>query len=405
MPGVALASGSEVLGDLGRPNYYLQVEPVRSRPRLTHVPVTQPEAPAEPGQAAPLAAPLGASAPAAPLPPAPARGWRRARLTPTLAESYRTVSVQGAGWRKALAFAGPGYLVAVGYMDPGNWATDLAGGARFGYALLSVMLVSNLHRRPAAGARASGSASPRAAISRRPAAITTRAASAIALWICCEIAIAACDLAEVIGSAIALKLLFGIPLTIGVIITSLDVLLVLYLQHHGFRCLEARRHHADRDDWRLLPLRARALAARTSAGRGRGSCPCGRSSRTRAMLYIAIGILGATVMPHNLYLHSSIVQTRRYEETSAGQARGHAVRVLDSTVALTFALFINAAILVVAAATFHLHRPHRRRRDPGRLQAADPAARRDRRQRRSSPWRCLHRTELDAHRERSPARS
>ena len=311
------------------------------------MPETQPEAPAEPGHT-PGAPPAAPAAPAAPAP----RGWRRARLTPTLAESYRTVAVQGTGWRKALAFAGPGYLVAVGYMDPGNWATDLAGGAQFGYALLSVILVSNLLAvlLQALAVRL-GIATGRDLAQACRDHYGPRAS--VALWICAEIAIAACDLAEVIGSAIALNLLFRIPLPVGVMITSLDVLLVLYLQHHGYRRLEIV----------VITLIATialaflfelVLSRPDLAGVAAGFIPQAAVVTNPAMLYIAISILGATVMPHNLYLHSSVVQTRRYEETSAGKREAMRYAVLDSTVALTFALFINAAILVVAAATFHL---------------------------------------------------
>jgi manganese transport protein len=277
--------------------------------------------------------------------------WRRTRLTPSLAESYRTVAVEGIWWRKALAFAGPGYLIAVGYMDPGNWATDLAGGARFGYTLLSVILVSNLLavllqalavRLGIATGRDLAQAC-RDQYSRR---------TSIGLWICAEIAIAACDLAEVIGSAIALNLLFRIPLPIGVVITAADVLIVLYLQHHGFRRLEIV----------VITLIATialaflfelALSRPDLAAVAWGFVPTASVVTNPAMLYIAISILGATVMPHNLYLHSSVVQTRRYAETSEGRREASRYAVLDSTVALTFALFINAAILVVAAATFH----------------------------------------------------
>ncbi len=281
----------------------------------------------------------------------PVRGWRRSRLTPTLAESYRTVAVEGGLWRKALAFAGPGYLVAVGYMDPGNWATDLAGGAQFGYTLLFVILISNL-----LAVLLQALAARLGIATGRDLAQACRdhygPRTSIVLWIGAEIAIAACDLAEVIGSAIALNLLFKIPLPVGVMITSLDVLLVLYLQHHGYRRLEIV----------VITLIATiALAFLFElvvshpdwSGVATGFIPRAAVVTNPAMLYIAISILGATVMPHNLYLHSSVVQTRRYEETSAGKREAIRFAVLDSTVALTFALFINAAILVVAAATFH----------------------------------------------------
>jgi len=277
--------------------------------------------------------------------------WRHSRPTPSLAESYRTISVQGGWWRKLLAFAGPGYLVAVGYMDPGNWATDLAGGSRFGYALLSVILVSNL-----LAVLLQGLASKLGIVTGRDLAQACRDAysrpTSIALWLGAEVAIAACDLAEVIGSAIALQLLFHIPLIIGVILTSLDVLIVLYLQHSGFRRLEAV----------VVVLIAtiglcflfELVLARPDLGAvARGFVPQASVVTNPAQLYIAISILGATVMPHNLYLHSSIVQTRSYEETPSGKREAIRFAFLDSTIALTFALFINAAILIVAAAIFH----------------------------------------------------
>jgi manganese transport protein len=279
-------------------------------------------------------------------------GWRRPRLTPSLAEVYRTIPVaQGSWWRKALAFAGPGYLVAVGYMDPGNWATDLAGGAQFGYSLLSVVLISNVM-----AILLQGLAAKLGIVTGRDLAQACRdhysRPVSLGLWLLCEVAIAACDLAEVIGSAIALNLLFGIPLPWGIGITALDVLLVLYLQNKGFRLLEAL----------VIALIAtiagcflfEIVISRPDLGPlALGFMPSASILTDRDKLYIAIGILGATVMPHNLYLHSSIVQTRRYEETSAGKREAVKYAFLDSTIALSFALFINAAILIVAAATFH----------------------------------------------------
>jgi manganese transport protein len=277
--------------------------------------------------------------------------WRHSRPTPSLAESYRTIAVQGGWWRKVLAFAGPGYLVAVGYMDPGNWATDLAGGSKFGYALLSVILVSNL-----LAVLLQGLASKLGIVTGRDLAQACRDAysrpASIALWLFAEVAIAACDLAEVIGSAIALQLLLHIPLLIGVMLTSLDVLIVLYLQHYGFRRLEAV----------VVALIAtiglcflfELVISRPDLGAvARGFVPQTSILTNPAQLYIAISILGATVMPHNLYLHSSIVQTRSYEETRSGKREAIRFAFLDSTIALTFALFINAAILIVAAASFH----------------------------------------------------
>jgi manganese transport protein len=255
-------------------------------------------------------------------------------------------------WRRVLGFAGPGFLIAVGYMDPGNWATDLAGGSRYGYTLLFVIMLSNLM------AILLQSLSLKLGIaSERDLAQACRETysrrTSIALWLFAEIAIAACDLAEVVGSAIALQLLFGIPLIYGVLITGTDVLLILLLQNRGFRYLEALvitligtisvlfgievlRSHPD---W--LPIAhnlfipSRAIIANPE------------------MLYIAIGILGATVMPHNLYLHSSIVQTRDYPRTPAGKREAIRFANIDSATALMLALFVNAAILVLAAAVFH----------------------------------------------------
>jgi manganese transport protein len=282
----------------------------------------------------------------------PEHGWRRARVAPSLAEVYRSIPVSdGHWWRKILAFAGPGYLVAVGYMDPGNWATDLAGGSAFGYTLLSVILLSNLM-----AVLLQGLASKLGIVTGRDLAQACRDhyshGTNIMLWILCEIAIAACDLAEVIGAAIALNLLFGIPLTWGVLLTALDVILVLFLQNKGFRLLEAL----------VVALVATVgfcflfeiiRAKPDLAGVAAGFIPRPEIIRNPDMLYIAIGILGATVMPHNLYLHSSIVQTRRYEESAAGRREAVRYAFVDSTIALTFALFINAAILIVSAAAFH----------------------------------------------------
>jgi manganese transport protein len=242
-------------------------------------------------------------------------------------------------------------LVAVGYMDPGNWATDLAGGSAFGYTLLSVILLSNLM-----AVLLQGLASKLGIVTGRDLAQACRdhypTSTNIVLWLLCEIAIAACDLAEVIGAAIALNLLFGIPLTWGVILTALDVMLVLFLQNKGFRLLEAL----------VVALVAtiglcflfELIRARPDfAGIAAGFVPRSEIVRNPNMLYIAIGILGATVMPHNLYLHSSIVQTRRYQQTSDGRREAVRYAFIDSTIALSFALFINAAILITSAAAFH----------------------------------------------------
>jgi len=280
------------------------------------------------------------------------RGWRRSRVAPSLAEVYRSVPVGRGWWRKVFAFAGPGYLVAVGYMDPGNWATDLAGGSAFGYTLLTVILVSNLM-----AVLLQGLASKLGIATGRDLAQACRdhysPPVSMLLWVLCELAIAACDLAEVIGAAIALNLLFGIPLGVGVLITALDVLLVLFLQNKGFRLIEAL----------VVALVATVglcflfeiLRAHPDIGGVlRGFVPKTEILRNREMLYVSIGILGATVMPHNLYLHSSIVQTRQYEETEPGRREAVRYAFVDSTIALSFALFINAAILIVAAASFHV---------------------------------------------------
>ena len=280
-------------------------------------------------------------------------GWRQKRRMVSLPEVHGTVPIPltGSFWKKLLAFAGPGYLVAVGYMDPGNWATDLAGGSRYGYTLLSVIMMSNLMAiLLQALALRLGIASGRdlAQACRDHYSRPTT----IVLWLLCEVEIAACDLAEVIGSAIALNLLFGLPLMWGVCLTSLDVLLVLYMQQYQFRYVEA-----------LVVLLILGIAGSFAIQLGlarpdlvgvlKGFVPAGGIVADPGMLYIAIGILGATVMPHNLYLHSSIIQTRRYQDTA--ESRREAVRfaTIDSTVALMFALFLNGAILVMAAATFH----------------------------------------------------
>ncbi len=271
----------------------------------------------------------------------------------SLSEVHGTIPIPvNAGfWRKLFAFAGPGYLVAVGYMDPGNWATDIAGGARFGYTLLSVVMISNLMAilLQALSARlgiASGLDLAQAcrAYYSRPVAFI--------LWVFAEIAIAACDLAEVVGAAIALQLLFGIPLAMGVALTALDVLIILFMQQHRFRVLEAIVVS-------LIVGIAGAFAielwlSKPDLGQvAAGFVPDPEILTNPAMLYIAIGILGATVMPHNLYLHSSIVQTRKYADDEVAKRDAIRFSTLDSTIALMSALFINAAILVVAAATFH----------------------------------------------------
>lgn len=285
--------------------------------------------------------------------PMPEEGWRAASVTPSLPEVHRSILVpQGLGfWKKLLAFSGPGYLVAVGYMDPGNWATDLAGGSQFGYTLLSVILISNLM-----AILLQSLCAKLGIVTGRDLAQACRdhysKPVSVVLWLLCEVAICACDLAEVIGSAIALNLLFGIPLIWGVCITVLDVLVILFLQNKGFRYLEALVVTL------ILTIGGCFLAViifsrpEVIAVLG-GFVPKFEIISNPAMLYIAIGILGATVMPHNLYLHSSIVQTRKYEHTPEGKREAIKFATIDSTAALMFALFINAAILIVSAATFH----------------------------------------------------
>jgi manganese transport protein len=281
------------------------------------------------------------------------RNWRLPVGSPSLPEVYQSIEVPASlgFWRKLLVFAGPGYMVAVGYMDPGNWATDLAAGARFNYTLLSVIMISNLM------------AILLQSLSLKLGIVTGRDLAqacrdyysrpvAIMLWVLCEIAIAACDLAEVLGSAIALNLLFGLPLAWGVCFTALDVLAVLYLQQKGFRYIEALVIS-------LIGVIGICFAIEIFLSRPSplaivaGFVPSSEILRNPGMLYIAISILGATVMPHNLYLHSSIVQTRKYQATHEGMKEAIKFATLDSTIALMFALFINAAILIVSAATFY----------------------------------------------------
>ncbi|HEV8541028.1 MAG TPA: Nramp family divalent metal transporter [Verrucomicrobiae bacterium] len=279
--------------------------------------------------------------------------WRRENTSVSLPEVHGSIAVPShfPVWKKMWAYAGPGFLVAVGYMDPGNWATDLAGGAKFGYTLLLVIMVSNLmaillqHLCIKLGI-ATGRDLAQACRDHysKP--------TVWLLWILCEIAIAACDLAEVVGSAIGLQLLFGIPLVWGCMITALDVLAVLYLQTKGFRYIEALvvtliLTIASCFAFELL-LAKPSLPAVLA-----GFIPKSAIISNPQMLYLSIGILGATVMPHNLYLHSSIVQTRNYLQTSAGRREAIHYATIDSTGALMFALFINAAILILSAAAFH----------------------------------------------------
>ena len=286
--------------------------------------------------------------------PVPAGDVRTDGPQVSLPGSHRTVPVPQIGarfWRKLGAFAGPGYLVAVGYMDPGNWATDIAGGSAFGYALLSVVLLSNMMAMVLQSLSAklgivTGLDLAQACREYYPAPVRW------VLWFLCELAIIACDLAEVIGTAIALQLLFGLPLVVGVCLTAVDVMLILVLQQYGFRKLEAFIVA-------LLIIIAGcfavelALARPDLSGIAAGLIPSAEIVRNPAMLYIAIGILGATVMPHNLYLHSSIVQTRRFERSEAGRRDAVRMATWDSSIALMLALFINASILILAAATFH----------------------------------------------------
>lgn len=281
----------------------------------------------------------------------PANGWRRERGAASLGDVHRSIAVSGPPWRKALAFFGPGYLVAVGYMDPGNWATSLAGGSKFGYALLFVALLSNvmaivLQALCARLAVATGRDLAQACRDAYPRAF------AFGLWLLAELAIIATDLAEVIGTAIGLNLLFGIPLELGVVITALDVFLVLYLQNKGFRWIEAMIIT-------LIGVIAVCFVVQIAMADPdwgaviRGFAPTTQLFTNPDMLYLALGIIGATVMPHNLYLHSSIVQTRAYGETLPEKREALRYATLDSTVALMFALTINASILILAAATFH----------------------------------------------------
>ena len=278
--------------------------------------------------------------------------WRRALAQPSLPESNATIAVRkGRFLRRLGSFFGPGYLVAVGYMDPGNWATALAGGSSFGYTLLSVVLISNIM------AILLQALSVRLGIAagRDLAQATSDAFSrpvGFVLWLLAETAIVATDLAEVIGTAIGLNLLFGIPLQIGVVLTALDVFLILWLQNKGFRLLESVVIALT-----LLIFACFAIEmayARPDIGDVlRGFVPQADITKSPAMLYLALGILGATVMPHNLYLHSSIVQTRAIGPGRAEKRDAIRLATIDSTAALMFALFINASILILAAATFH----------------------------------------------------
>src|SRR6185437_7248437 len=282
-----------------------------------------------------------------------APGWRRDRGRPPLAEVFGSIATRPSGslGKKLLAFLGPGYLVAVGYMDPGNWATSLAGGSKFGYALLTIALLSNLMAilLQALCARlgiASGRDLAQACRDAFPRAVSWP------LWVLAEIAICSTDLAEVIGTAIGLNLLFGIPLEIGVLITALDVFLILWMQNLGFRWVEAFVVTL----MGVIALCFIVQIAMADPNWGaviRGFAPTTEIVRNPDMLYLAIGIIGATVMPHNLYLHSGVVQTRRFGDSVADKREAINLATVDSTIALTFALVINASILILAAATFN----------------------------------------------------
>ncbi len=281
------------------------------------------------------------------------RGWRRASANPPLDEVFRTIRVPatGSGFKRLFAFLGPGYLVAVGYMDPGNWATALAGGSKFGYALLFVALLSNIMAivLQALCARlgiATGRDLSQACRDAYPRPVVW------ALWLLAELAICATDLAEVIGTAIGLNLLFGIPLELGVLITALDVFLILWMQKLGFRWIEAFVVA-------LLLVIAVCFAGQIILANPewgpllRGFWPTTDIVSNPDMLFLALGIIGATVMPHNLYLHSAIVQTRAYGDSVPEKREALRYATIDSTLALCFALLVNASILILAAATFH----------------------------------------------------
>ena len=282
-----------------------------------------------------------------------AQGWRRPSREPSLADVFGTIRTRPTGplWKKLVAFLGPGYLVAVGYMDPGNWATSLAGGSKFGYALLSIALLSNIM------AIILQALCARLGIAtRRDLAQACRDAFprwvSYPLWGLAELAICATDLAEVIGTAIGLNLLFGIPLELGVILTALDVFLILAMQRLGFRYIEAFIVA-------MLGVIAACFAVQIAMADPdwgqviRGFAPTVEIVKNPDMLYLALGILGATVMPHNLYLHSGIVQTRAFGKSLPEKREAITLATMDSTIALMFALLINASILILAAATFH----------------------------------------------------
>lgn len=280
-------------------------------------------------------------------------GWKRLSVTPSLPEVNRSIHVPGRkfAWRRALAFAGPGYLIAVGYMDPGNWATDIAAGSMYNYSLLSVVLIANF-----IAIFLQALSAKLGIVAERDLAQACRDAYSrpvsIGLWLSAEIGIIACDVAEVLGAAIALNLLFHIPLVWGVSLTALDVLIVLALQHKGFRLIEAFVITLIATMMVIFGLEI-AYSRPDWGATMRGFIPTAQIVTDPKMLYIALGILGATVMPHNLYLHSSIVQTRRHGRSAADLRDALRYSYTDSTVALMLALFVNAAILIVSAATFY----------------------------------------------------
>lgn len=271
----------------------------------------------------------------------------------SLPEVHSSISVpEGAGfWKKMAAFTGPGLMVAVGYIDPGNWATDIEGGSRFGYTLLSVILISNLFAMLLQHLSLKLGIATGRDLAQACRDYYSRPVSFV-LWVLSEIAIAATDLAEVIGSAIALNLLFGLPLPIGVLFTAFDVLVVLYFQQKGFRIIESIV--AGLMSIILLSFLYEMIVSQPSlAGMMGGLIPKKEIITDSGMLYIAIGILGATVMPHNLYLHSSIVQTRNFKKDEPGKRSAIRFATIDSTVSLALAFFINASILILAASAFH----------------------------------------------------
>lgn len=281
------------------------------------------------------------------------RGWKGVSKNVSLPEVHGSISIPETGgfWKKLSAFIGPGLMVAVGYMDPGNWATDIAGGAKFGYTLLSVILISNLFAMLLQHLSLKLGIATGRDLAQACRDAYSRPVSFV-LWILAEIAIAACDLAEVIGAAVALNLLFGIPLTYGIVITAIDVIFILFLQNKGFRIIEVIVGGLI-----LIILLCFGYEIIVSNpnwfGVAQGLVPSQQIVVNPEMLYIAIGILGATVMPHNLYLHSSIVQTRKIENTSVAKRTAIKFATIDSTASLFIAFFINAAILIMAAATFH----------------------------------------------------